>query len=77
MTILALRKFLQKRDPRKFKLVQVKDLRNKTFALDISNWLYHFLVKTRSQSKSGLNIVVPTDSMGNKTGHLIGLLSRV
>ena len=53
------------------KEIELSSLRNKTLAVDASNHLYQFLSTIR-----GIDGSLLTDSRGNVTSHLIGLLSR-
>lgn len=53
------------------KTIEIKDLTNKTLAVDSFNMLYQFLSSIRARDGSLL-----TDSNGNTTSHLIGLFSR-
>lgn len=54
------------------KEIELDFLRNKVLAVDASMWLYQFLSSIRQRDGSLL-----TDSRGNVTSHLMGLLSRV
>ncbi len=52
--------------------IDIKDLKNKTLVVDGQNMLYQFLTTIRQQDGSLL-----TDTQGNVTSHLIGLISRI
>ena len=54
------------------KEIELDFLRNKVLVVDASMWLYQFLSSIRQRDGSLL-----TDSKGNVTSHLMGLLSRV
>lgn len=56
----------------KIKEISFKDLENKTLVVDGQNMLYQFMTTIRQQDGALL-----TDSKGNVTSHLIGLISRV
>src|SRR3989338_6805349 len=51
--------------------IAIRDLKNKAVAVDAPNHLYQFLSTIRQRDGS-----LFTDSEGNVTSHLIGLLSR-
>src|SRR3989338_1615181 len=53
------------------KEIEISQLRGKTVAVDAPNHLYQFLSTIRQRDGS-----LFTDSKGNVTSHLIGLLSR-
>ena len=54
------------------KEIDLDFLRNKILAVDASMWLYQFLSSIRQRDGSLL-----TDSRGNVTSHLVGLLARL
>ncbi len=54
------------------KEIDLDFLRNKTLIVDAPMWLYQFLSSIRQRDGSLL-----TDSKGNVTSHLVGLLSRI
>ncbi len=54
------------------KEIDIKFLQNKVLAVDAPMWLYQFLSSIRQRDGSLL-----TDSKGNVTSHLMGLLTRV
>lgn len=54
------------------KEIEIKDLSGKTLIFDTYNLLYQFLSNIRARDGS-----LFTDSNGNTTSHLIGLLSRI
>lgn len=53
------------------KEISLKDLTNKTLAIDASNYLYQFLTTIRNRDGTPF-----TDSHGQVTSHLIGLFNR-
>ena len=54
------------------KEISLDELRGKTLVVDSPMWLYQFLSSIRQRDGSLL-----TDSRGNVTSHLMGLLSRI
>ena len=54
------------------KPIEIDELSNKTIVVDTPLWLYQFLSSIRQRDGTLL-----TDSKGNITSHLAGLLSRV
>lgn len=54
------------------KPIEIEELSNKTIVVDTPLWLYQFLSSIRQRDGTLL-----TDSKGNVTSHLAGLLSRV
>ncbi len=56
----------------KIKEINIRDLSNKVLVIDGQNMLYQFLTSIRQQDGSLL-----TDSKGQVTSHLIGLIARV
>ena len=55
-----------------YEIIEVKNLQNKTFAIDAFNMIYQFLSSIRQADGSHL-----TDRKGNITSHLKGLFSRL
>lgn len=48
MGIQGLRIFLQKRYPDAITKITNNELKKKTIAIDVSNWMYKFLIKTQA-----------------------------
>jgi len=73
--------FIKARHPKCIHPKFGQNYQNLILAIDASNTMYQFLIKTQSKifwdiAISKNNINMPTDWLGNKTGHLVGLLSR-
>ena len=54
------------------KEIDIEFLKNKTLVVDAPMWIYQFLSSIRQRDGSLL-----TDSKGNVTSHLMGLLTRI
>ena len=50
MGVLKLMDFIRKKFPNAIKSTTVASYQNKTLAIDTSNWIYQFLIKTQSNS---------------------------
>jgi len=75
MGIKQLMSLLQEKAPGCIKKIQLEGLTGYTVACDASMAMYQFLVATQGMNQvSGLTEM--TDKDGNRTGHLVGLLSR-
>lgn len=75
MGIKNLMSLLKKKAPKSIQSVNIKDLKGETVAFDASLTMYQFLISTTGISKTK-ELRVLTDSEGNQTAHLLGLLHR-
>lgn len=81
MGITKLMDFIKTKFPNVISLRKATYYENKTLAVDTSSAIYKFLVKTISkniinQAYSKDKVNIPTDSQGNQTGHLLGIMYR-
>lgn len=49
MGILKLMDFIKKKFPQAISYTNMESYQNKTLAIDASNWIYQFLIKTQSK----------------------------
>jgi hypothetical protein len=81
MGIIRLMDFLKKNYPNAIKSAYADSLKDNIVAIDASSSIYQFLVKTISKTFfilafSKYEVNTPMDAIGNKTGHLLGILYR-
>ena len=74
MGIVRLSQFLAKKFPHLFKKRPHSSFTNQIYAVDASN---KYTKSYQAFSKNSSVVNAPTDSSGNQTGHLIGLMNRV
>ena len=68
---------LREKCPQSIKIRPLSNYTGQLFALDASMAMYQFLISTQTINKTtGFSIAELTDSEGNLTGHLVGLLNR-